>query len=106
VADVPVDDTEQRDDLGLFLVMLSHAAHVLALRANPHDIAFLPPSCGHESHARVRALAARWARAQALREGDAKLVPPPTAAPAYEDEAYRLRAIEQRGNGLICGVYS
>lgn len=51
-------------------------------------------------------MAARWARAQALREGDAKLVPPPTAAPAYEDEAYRLRAIEQRGNGLICGVYS
>ncbi|MBR0914715.1 hypothetical protein [Bradyrhizobium japonicum] len=31
------------------------------------------------------------------REG-AKLIPPPTADDPYEDEAYRLWAIKQRGN--------
>ena len=36
-----------------------------------------------------------------FRSEGAKLVPPPTEPDAYEDEAYRLWAIKQRGNGLI-----
>lgn len=36
-----------------------------------------------------------------FRSEGAKLIPEPTAADPYEDEAYRLWAIKQRGNGLI-----
>jgi hypothetical protein len=36
-----------------------------------------------------------------FRKEGAKLVPPPTGDDPYEDEAYRLWKIKQRGNGLI-----
>jgi hypothetical protein len=34
-----------------------------------------------------------------FREGGARLIPPPTAADPYEDEAYRLWTIKQQGKG-------
>jgi hypothetical protein len=36
-----------------------------------------------------------------FRKEGTKLVPPPTGDDPYEDEAYRLWAIKQRGNVLI-----
>jgi replication-associated recombination protein RarA len=76
-----------------------HFAAAIGLRSSLEGFAPTIPDWANDQHT-MKGKAMDRGLDHFRKEG-AKLVPAPAAADPYEDEAYRLWAIKQRGNGLI-----
>ncbi len=74
-----------------------HFAAAIGLRSSLEDFAPEIPDYALDMHTMTGKAMGRGL--DHFRTEGAKLVPPPTTDDPYEDEAYRLWAIKQRGNG-------
>jgi hypothetical protein len=72
-----------------------HFGAAIGLRSLLEDFAPEIPDWAFDQHTHKGRRMGR--RLQHFRKDGAKLVPPPTGDDPYEDEAYRLWAIKQRG---------